>query len=323
MLADAFIKAHAGAKKVQARKADIFRIAQRDDELLRQFVNCFQRERMELPLVPVEWAAQAFTKGLNPRSWTASFKLKENLLEYEAVTWEDVHNRYESKIQVEDDQLELPRGPVNISKSSERLRKAYNPEVRSSRDRYRPYSHSEKLGFRSEKSRVGPSQFSGRGDKRAERPSNSRGLSFRSDAGSSASNKELPRISEYNFSINTPDLVSAIGRIAEARWMRPLRSDPGQRDPSVMYEYHGTHGHRTEECRQLREEVARLLNNGHLQEFLSERAKSHYKERESHKRVEPVEPQHIINMVIGGTDAPRGPVMKRTKVSIVLEKRGK
>ncbi|XP_060189656.1 uncharacterized protein LOC132618652 [Lycium barbarum] len=85
MLADAFIKAHAGAKKVQARKADIFCIAQRDDELLHEFVNRFQRERMELPPVPEEWAAQAFTKGLNPRSSTASFKLKENLLEYEAV----------------------------------------------------------------------------------------------------------------------------------------------------------------------------------------------------------------------------------------------
>ncbi|XP_060210484.1 uncharacterized protein LOC132637412 [Lycium barbarum] len=89
----------------------------------------------------------------------------------------------------------------------------------------------------------------------------------------------------------------------------------------MVCEYHKTHGHRTEDCRQLREEVARLLKNCHLREFMSERAKNHYKERESHKRVEPVEPQHMINMIIGGTDAPRGSVMKRTKVSIVREKR--
>ena len=91
----------------------------------------------------------------------------------------------------------------------------------------------------------------------------------------------------------------------------------------MVCEYHGTHGHRTEDCRQLREEVARLLKNGHLRELLSERAKNHYKEREAHRRVEPVEPQHIINMIIGGTDTPRGPVMKRTKVSIVREKRNR
>ncbi|XP_060194935.1 uncharacterized protein LOC132624125 [Lycium barbarum] len=221
MLADAFIKAHAGAKKVQARKADIFRITQTDNELLREFVSRFQIELIELPSIPEEWAAQAFTKGINPRSSTASFKLKENLLEYEVLIWADVHNR------------------------------------------------------------------------------------------------DIPRLSEYNFNINTTDLVSAIGHIKDARWPRPLRSDPAQRDPSVMCEYHGTHGHRTEDCRQLKEDVAWLLKNGHLREFLSERAKGHYKGRENHKQVEPVDPKYVINLIIGGTDAPRGPMMKRTKVSIV------
>lgn len=36
MLADSFIKAHAGARKVQAQKADIFRITQGESELLRR-----------------------------------------------------------------------------------------------------------------------------------------------------------------------------------------------------------------------------------------------------------------------------------------------
>ncbi|XP_059284815.1 uncharacterized protein LOC132038108 [Lycium ferocissimum] len=131
---------------------------------------------------------------------------------------------------------------------------------------------------------------------------------------------DVPMLSEYNFNINTSDFVSAIASITEARWPRPLRFDPAQRDPNMICEYHETHGHRTEDCRQLREEVARLLKNGHLQEFLSERAKSHYKERKNHKQAEPVKPQHVINMIIGGTDTPRGPMMKRTKVLIIREK---
>ena len=57
MLADAFIKAHVGAEKVSARKADIFKIAQGHDELLREFIIRFQKERMLLPVVPDEWAA--------------------------------------------------------------------------------------------------------------------------------------------------------------------------------------------------------------------------------------------------------------------------
>ncbi|XP_070054935.1 uncharacterized protein [Nicotiana tomentosiformis] len=81
-LADSFIKAHARARKLQARKADIFRIAQGESELLREYVTRFQKERMLLPVVPDEWAAEAFTKGLNPRSSDASQKLKESLLEF-------------------------------------------------------------------------------------------------------------------------------------------------------------------------------------------------------------------------------------------------
>ncbi|XP_059294499.1 uncharacterized protein LOC132047476 [Lycium ferocissimum] len=70
------------------------------------------------------------------------------------------------------------------------------------------------------------------------------------------------------------------------RCPRPLRSDPAQRDPNVVCEYHGTHGHRTEDYRQLRDEVARLLKNRHLREFLSDRPKGNYKSREANKQVE-------------------------------------
>ncbi|XP_070015134.1 uncharacterized protein [Nicotiana sylvestris] len=60
MLADAFIKAHAGAIKVATRKSNIFKIKQRNDEMLREFVSWFQMERMELPPVSDDWAVQAF-----------------------------------------------------------------------------------------------------------------------------------------------------------------------------------------------------------------------------------------------------------------------
>ncbi|XP_070041294.1 uncharacterized protein [Nicotiana tomentosiformis] len=94
MLADSFIKVHTGDRKVQAREGDIFRISQGEFELLREFVTRFQKERMLLSAVPDEWAAEAFTKDLNPRSSDASRMLKESLLEFQATTWADVHNRY-------------------------------------------------------------------------------------------------------------------------------------------------------------------------------------------------------------------------------------
>ncbi|XP_070003570.1 uncharacterized protein [Nicotiana sylvestris] len=76
----------------------------------------------------------------------------------------------------------------------------------------------------------------------------------------------------------------------------------------------------TEDCRQLREEVARLFNEGHLREFLSDRAKNHFRERDAGRKNEPEEPQHVIHMIIGGVDVPQGPIFNHTKVSITREK---
>lgn len=33
--------------------------------------------------------------------------------------------------------------------------------------------------------------------------------------------------------------------IKEARFSKPIRFDPSQRDPNLLCEYHGTHGHGT------------------------------------------------------------------------------
>lgn len=60
MQADSFIKAHAGVIKVATRKSYVFKIKQRENEMLREFVSRLQMERMELPLVFDNWAVQAF-----------------------------------------------------------------------------------------------------------------------------------------------------------------------------------------------------------------------------------------------------------------------
>ncbi|XP_070032410.1 uncharacterized protein [Nicotiana tomentosiformis] len=132
--------------------------------------------------------------------------------------------------------------------------------------------------------------------------------------------REAQRLLEYNFSVDAAGIVSAIGLIKDTKWPRPLQYDPSQRDPNLMCKYHGTHDHRTKDCRQLREEVARLFNNGHLRAFLSDRAKNHSRNRDSNKQTEQEEPQHVINMIIGGVNILHGPMLKCTKVSITRKK---
>ncbi|XP_070055292.1 uncharacterized protein [Nicotiana tomentosiformis] len=146
MLVDSFIKAHVGSRKVQARKADIFRIAQGEYELLREYVTRFQKERVLLPAVPDEWAAEAFTKGLNPRSSDAPRKLKESLLEFQETTWEEVHNRYESKIRIKDDQVGFPSSTKGREKNKEKMKYDIDTYRRTSRGRFLPYERTEGRG---------------------------------------------------------------------------------------------------------------------------------------------------------------------------------
>nr|XP_009625750.1 uncharacterized protein LOC104116566 [Nicotiana tomentosiformis] len=197
MLADSFIKAHAGARKVQARKADIFRIAQGKSELLREFM-------------------------------------------------------------------------IRIEGCSSK-------------------------GFRSSNN-FAP-------DRRTDHGRNNRSLQEKEVPW--ARNSTYPRLSNYNFSISLLELVSAIRNIKEARFPKLIQSDPSQRDLSLWREYHGTHDHRIGECRHHHEEVATLLKNGHLREFLSDRAKNNYdRSRDNTEPLKVAEGSHrlTINMIFGGNE---------------------
>ncbi|XP_070057401.1 uncharacterized protein [Nicotiana tomentosiformis] len=109
--------------------------------------------------------------------------------------------------------------------------------------------------------------------------------------------------------------------IKEARFSRPMKFDFRQRDPNLWCEYHRMNGHRTGDCRHLREEVATLLKNGHLREFLSDRAKNNYDHNrdntESSKAGEET-PCQTINMIFGRNDinGVTFSAAKKTKVSI-------
>lgn len=85
-LAYSFIKAHVGAQKVKKKIKDIFKIQQENTELLKEFVDRFQRERMLLPLIPNNKAAIAFARNLNERSSEAMIRLKESLQEFSPTT---------------------------------------------------------------------------------------------------------------------------------------------------------------------------------------------------------------------------------------------
>ncbi|XP_019225912.1 PREDICTED: uncharacterized protein LOC109207446 [Nicotiana attenuata] len=230
---------------------------------------------MFLLAVPNEWAAEAFTKGLNLRSSDTSRKLKESLLEFQATTWTDVHNRYESKIRIEDDQVGFP--------SSAKIREK---------------------------------------DRENQKMTTTDGLRGAGERNVRVTGSFLPQVIEIQVQSQYSGIVLALRNIKEARFPRPMRSVPEQRDPNSWCEYHGTKGHRTGDCRHLQEEVETLLKNGHLIEFLSDRAKNNYGRNrdnaEPSKAGEEPPHQTVNDLQINEVTFS---AMKKTKVSITRSKR--
>nr|XP_016460360.1 PREDICTED: uncharacterized protein LOC107783848 [Nicotiana tabacum] len=222
--------------KVHVRKADIFKITQGESELLMELVTKFQKERMLLPALRDECAAEAFTKTLNPRSSYASWKWKESLLDFQATTWVDVHNQYESNIKIKDDQLgfSVSANGQDREKNKEKLKDNFDTDRRSSRGREDATEDKEISG---------------------------------------SLDSSYPRLSEYNFNVSIVELVSAMRNIKETWFLKPMRSDPSQKDSNLWCEYHGTNDYQTGDCRHLCKEVETLQKNGHLRELLSDRTK--------------------------------------------------
>ncbi|XP_016479857.1 uncharacterized protein LOC107801094 [Nicotiana tabacum] len=114
--------------------------------------------------------------------------------------------------------------------------------------------------------------------------------------------------------------------IKEAWFPRPIRSDPSQKDPNLWCKYHGTHDHRTGDCRHLCGEVVTLLKNGHLREFLSDRAKNDYgRSRDNIESSKIGEDPHRlpINMIFEGNEINdvTFSAAEKTKVSVTHSKR--
>ncbi|KAK0581383.1 hypothetical protein LWI29_013125 [Acer saccharum] len=87
--------------------------------------------------------------------------------------------------------------------------------------------------------------------------SNERNSYGRGNARSSRPRLEAP---EYNLSIEPVDLVAVMKEMGKTvKWPRKMNVLLEHRDPKLQCEFHGDHGHRTEDCIALKYEVTKLL----------------------------------------------------------------
>ena len=71
------------------------------------------------------------------------------------------------------------------------------------------------------------------------------------------------------------------------KWPRLLHSSPSVRDKRKYYRFHKDHGHYTEDCRDLKEQIEELIQKGKLQKYIKKGDSSKYKDSNKDHREGP------------------------------------
>ncbi|XP_070025689.1 uncharacterized protein [Nicotiana sylvestris] len=293
---------------------DIFKIKQGDSELIREFVDRFQRERMMLPCVPDNWAAMAFASNLNEKSSEATRQLKKSLREFPETTWNDVYNRYNTKLRIEEDTITQSQKEERVSSRRAKTKK------RSGKNRYEPYigpvgrdsrskQDNSRYDYRSRDRESGSSSRFGKERNAREMRDDDRGLKA--------------KFGSYNFNVSTSELVAVLRSMRDkVRWPKEMRSNPNSRNPDFWCEFHNDHGHKTADCRLLQGEVDHLLKQGYLTELFSEKDKQPYM-KNMQEPPKPSSPKRTVNVISGGQEINGVTYTAAKKVSKIIVTHGK
>ncbi|XP_070055249.1 uncharacterized protein [Nicotiana tomentosiformis] len=233
----------------------------------------------------------AFASNLNEKSSEATRRLKESIREFPATTWNDVYNRYSTKLRIEEDiiaqsRVEEKTGP-----------RRSESEKRSGKNRYEPYMGPSGREARSKFENV-------RADHRpANRDSGSSSSRLRKDRGElNRDDNTNARIGDYNFNVSTSELVDILRSMGDkVRWPKEMRSNPNRRNPDFWREFHNDHDHRTSYCRLLQCEVEHLLKQGYLTELFSEKGKQAYRKNRQ-EPPKPPSPKRTVNVINDGEE---------------------
>eukprot|EP00261_Vitis_vinifera_P017169 XP_010646727.1 PREDICTED: uncharacterized protein LOC104878294 [Vitis vinifera] len=104
------------------------------------------------------------------------------------------------------------------------------------------------------------------------------------------------------LSISYENLLLMIQGLSDFRWLRPLGPDPSKRDHSKRCAFHKEHGHTTESCKCLHDLVERLINAGHLRQYLCSdtRGRDTFQNHNSGAPRAPAVPKAVINYINEG-----------------------
>ena len=111
-----------------------------------------------------------------------------------------------------------------------------------------------------------------RGQKR-ERPDR------RTNDGGKRKDERTPRTVKFTLLVMPVDkILMQIKDEHYLKWSRPLHSSPNVRDKKKYYRFHKDHGHYTENCRDLKEQIKELIRKGKLQKYVKKGESSRFRD---------------------------------------------
>ncbi|XP_070052759.1 uncharacterized protein [Nicotiana tomentosiformis] len=159
----------------------------------------------------------AFASNLNEKSSEATRRLNESLREFPITTWNDVYNRYSSKLWIEEDIVAQSR--VEEKTGSRRS----ESKKRSGKNRYEPYMGPSGREARSKFKNVWADH------RFTNRDSGSSSSRFRKDRGKlNIDVNTNARIGDYNFNVNTSELVAILRSMGDKGYLTELFSKKGK-----------------------------------------------------------------------------------------------
>ncbi|XP_019248587.1 PREDICTED: uncharacterized protein LOC109227849 [Nicotiana attenuata] len=191
-------------------------------------------------------------------------------MKYPPTTWEEIHNAYCAEVKADEDDL---NGPIQwlTSVQIETRRDRHNDGRRDqlprfSQERHQPYIRTS----------IPPPPRHGDATPRHTAPHR-----------------------------NEREIVYALEKLdTKVQWPQKMKFDPSTRRSNVLCEFHQERGHKTDDCIGLRQEVVRMLNQGHLKELLSDRGRVNFARGcdQPQGPPKPSLPARTIQMIIGGSD---------------------
>ena len=99
------------------------------------------------------------------------------------------------------------------------------------------------------------------------------------------------------------------------KWLEKMKGDPNKRNRNKYYRFHRDHGHDTDKCFDLKQQIENLIRQGKLRNFLGR----DHKDKKLKGKVEELScpPFREIRVIIGGTSTRQSSKSIKTYLKVV------